>query len=262
VKTLSVLISHLSPAAVDEQLALQRAVAPGSQFAVCYTGDTSDYARIRDADKALVHDPSLSGPSRSFQAYGEILNAVNEHWLKAAPELDSLYLFEYDHLVLSAAYERDLRALAQRSGAGLMGKNCVERRATNWHHYARFRRDPALLAFLRRTSVREDTTRMFGTLGDGVWLSRAAVESYLAVTDHPRCYGELYVPTLLHHLGHRVVDIDAISPLYATVRWEPEFSGLEVDRLCGEGATFVHPVKDGTLRRRALEYAARRQAEY
>jgi hypothetical protein len=257
VRTLNVLISHLDPAAVDEHLALQRGVAPASRFAVVYTGDAPAFARIRDAEKALVADASLSGPPRSFQAYGEILGAVHEHWLRRAPELDSVYLFEYDHLILSAAFERDLRALAERSSAGLMGKNCVERTATNWHHYARFRRDPALLAFLRRTSVRENPTRLFGTLGNGMWLSRRAIDSYLAVTGHPRCYGELYVPTLLHHLGHRVVDIDSISPLYATVRWEPAFSGPEVDRLCREGARFVHPVKDAAVRRRALAAASR-----
>jgi hypothetical protein len=187
---------------------------------------------------------------------------------RLGPHLKRLALFEDERVVETVrvaksesretTFERDLRGLAERSGAGLMGKNCVERTATNWHHYARLRRDPALLAFLRRTSVREHPTRMFGTLGDGMWLSRAAVGAYLAVSEHPRCYGELYVPTLLHHLGHRVVDIDALSPLYATVRWEPGFSPSEVDRLCGEGAAFVHPVKDAGARRRALAAAARR----
>ena len=258
-KTLNALISHLPAAAVDEHLQLQRAVAPGARFVVCYTGDAASFAHIRDEAKALVDDGSLAGPARSFQAYGGVLAAIARQWLAAEPELDSVYLFEYDHLILSPGFEDALRALAERTGAGLMGKNCVERTATNWHHYARFRRDPALLACLRRVSVREDATRMYGTLGNGIWLSRAAVEAYLAVPEHPPCYGELYVPTLLHHLGQRVIDIDALSPLYAAVRWEPGFSGSEVDRLCAEGAAFVHPVKDEAVRRRALVTAAGRR---
>jgi hypothetical protein len=258
-KTLNVLISHLAAAAVDQHLELQRAVAPHARFVVCYTGDAAAFAQIRDAGKALVDDGSLAGPARSFQAYGRVLAAVTRQWLAAEPELDSVYLFEYDHLILSPGFEDALRALAERTRAGLMGKNCVERTATNWHHYARFRRDAALLAFLRRTSVREDAARMYGTLGNGIWLSRPAVEAYVGVPEHPPCYGELYVPTLLHHLGHRVIDIDAVSPLYATVRWEPDFSRPEVDRLCAEGAAFVHPVKDEAVRRRALVIAAARR---
>jgi hypothetical protein len=138
----------------------------------------------------------------------------------------------------------------------MMGKNCVQRNATNWHHYTRFRRDQELLSHLRRVTVRQDPTAMFGTLGTGMWLTRGAVESYVAVPDHPRCYGELYVPTLLHHLGHEVVDIDAHSQLYDAVRWRPDFGDEAVAQLQRDGATFVHPVKDATVRRRALAAAA------
>ena len=42
----------------------------------------------------------------------------------------------------------------------------------------------------------------------------SALDSYLSLEAHPRSYGELYVPTVLHHLGHRLVDIDAFSDLY------------------------------------------------
>ena len=133
-----------------------------------------------------------------------------------------------------------------------MGKSCVPRNATNWHHYTRFRHNPELLAWLRRISVRPDPRRMYGTLGDGMWLSRAAVEAYIALGKHPRCYGELYVPTVLHHLGYEVIDVDSHSRLYDAVRWHPPYDRVELDRLRCAGATFAHPVKDADVRRWAL----------
>jgi hypothetical protein len=231
---------------------LLREVAPRSRFVVCHAGEQTQFARLREAEKAFVADDSLRGPARSFQSYTEVLTAVQSRWLAAEPETDAVYLFEFDHLILRPEFEEMLRELAHSTGAGLLAKNCVERTGTNWHHYTRFRCDPALLTHLRRVSVREDPTRLFGTLASALWLTRDAIAAYLAVGEHPACYGELYVPTLLHHLGQRVVDLDAISELYRYVRWQPDYDADQALRLRQEGATFLHPVKDREARRLVL----------
>jgi hypothetical protein len=89
-----------------------------------------------------------------------------------------------------------------------------------------------------------------------MWLSRDALADYVAVDRHPPCYGELYVPTLLHHLGHRVVDADAHSGHFAHVRWDPPYTPAEVTALAAGGATCVHPVKDMDAWRAAAGAAA------
>ncbi len=254
--TLNVMLTHLPAGEVDAQLVALRAVAPGSRFAVCHAGDPAEFARVADRDKAFVDDPSLRGAPRSFQSYDRTLAVVHERWLRDEPAIDAVYLFEFDHLILRAGFERALDELAQRTGAGLLGKGASVRNATNWHHYTRFRRDPALLSHLRELSTRDDPSRLFGMVACAMWLSRAAVESYVAVATHPRCYGELYVPTLLHHLGHRVVDVDAVSDLYRHVRWAPVYDAAQAEALRRAGATFLHPVKDATVRRRLLSAAA------
>jgi hypothetical protein len=253
--TLNVLLIHLAADEVDEHLRSLRAIAPDSRFVVCYGGSRDDFERIREPEKAFVADPSWRGPPRSYQSYNEILAIVNDRWLTPEPQFEACYLFEFDHLILRPSFEPALSDLAARTGAGLLAKNCGVVNGTNWHHYTRFRRDAALLGHLQALSVRDDHARMFGVMASGLWLTRAAVESYVAVRDHPRCYGELYVPTLLYHLGHRVVDIDSVSRLYENVRWEPDHDAEEVQRLRSQGATFVHPVKDETVRRRALTSA-------
>jgi len=73
-----------------------------------------------------------------------------------------------------------------------------------------------------------------------MWLSRTALESYVAVRVHPACYGELYVPTLIHHLGHRVVDLGTVSDVLAY----PSNDVLEVRAGEGSEPVFVPFVDD------------------
>lgn len=242
---LNVVVTHLAAAAVDEQLAALHAIAPASRFVVVHGGRAEDAAAVSAADAVFTDDPTLRGAPRSLQSYHEIFGLAHARWVAPDPDVDAIYFFEFDHLVLRADFEASLRAVAAAAGAQMLGKTCVERTGTNWEHYARFRRDPALLAHLRRLSVRDDPTRMFGTLGSGMWLTREALAAYVAVEDRPPGYGELYVPTLVHHLGFRVAPVD--GGLYAHVRWDPPYTPDEVTRIRAAGATFVHPVKDPAI---------------
>ena len=237
---LNAVITHRPADETEQDLRALRELAPGSRFVVCYTGPRSEFERLEDA--ILLDDGWLAGAPRSYQSYHGVFAALAEH------SFDALYLIEYDHLVLDPGFEDALIDLAERTGAGFMGKNCVLRNGTNWPHYTRFRRDPELLEHLRRISTRDDPTVLFGTLGSGMWLSRDAFDSYLSLDAHPHSYGELYVPTVLHHLGHRLVDIDAFSDLYRHVRWEPEYELPEIIGLADDGVTFVHPVKSAASR--------------
>ncbi|MGH2914378.1 MAG: hypothetical protein ACRDMX_05275 [Solirubrobacteraceae bacterium] len=241
---LTAVLAHLPAEQVAERVALLRALSPQARFVVCYAGPPSEFERIDGDDKLLIDDPTLRGAEQHLQSLTQTFEALWRRYFEHDAELDSLYLIEYDHLVLSPRFESHLRELAQRTSADLMGKNCVERTATNDEHYIRFRRDPRLLSHLRRLSVREDPTRIAGCLGDGMWLSRRALEAYVEVGEHPPCYCETYVPTLLHHLGLRLVDIDAGGDLYRDVRWVPPYDTAQVLERFSAGAVFIHPVKD------------------
>jgi hypothetical protein len=241
VTQLNVLLTHQDGPAVDAELAYLRAVAPDSRFVVAHGGRREDFARVTDAAKVFVDDATLRAPPRTRQSYHVMLAEVHAAFVRADPAIDSVYVLEWDHIVLRGDFEAPLRALAARTGAGFLGKTCVERTGTNWHHYTRYRRDPALLAHLRAHSVREDPARLYGTLGDGFWLTRAALEAYVALGERPVVYGELYLPTILHHLGLRVAEIP--PELYAHVRYEPEVTLDELLALKRAGAWFAHPFK-------------------
>jgi hypothetical protein len=241
VSQLNVLLTHQDAARVDANVRYLQAVAPEARFVVAHGGRAEDCAGVAHAEKVFVDDETLRGPPRTHQSYHVTLGLVHDRFVRDDPSVSAVYVLEWDHVVLRADFEQPLRAWADRTGADFMGKTCVERTGTNWHHYTRHRRDPALLAHLREHSVREDPTRLFGTLGNGFWLSRAALEAYVAVRDRPVVYGELYVPTLLHHLGFRVADLP--GELYGAVRYEPEVSLAELLALKRAGGYFAHPFK-------------------
>ncbi len=251
--TLTTVLTHLDADRVHETVELLTSMTRKHHLVLAHAGKREDFERIEFEDKIFIDDLTLRGPERSLQSWSQIFEAVWRTRFQADEALDSLYLIEYDHLILDQGFERRLADLAAGTGADFLGKNCVDRTGTNWEHYVRFRRDERLLAHLRRVSVREDPERLFGCLGDGMWLSRRALQAYVETAGHPPCYCETYVPTLLHHLGFRVVDIDAHSSLYQHVRWNPPFTAEDVYELFHQGAAFLHPVKDQAAVRKLLD---------
>jgi hypothetical protein len=244
VSTLTAILTHLDAPQVHERLDLLQAVCGERRFVLVHGGARKEFERVEFEHKLFIDDATLRGPEQHLQSWTQIFENVWRRYFESDATIDSLYFIEYDHLVLDAHFETPLRELALATGADFMGKSCVDRTATNWEHYVRFRRDERLLAHLRRLSVRDDTARIFGCLGDGMWLSRDALRAYVEVGEHPPCYCEAYVPTLLHHLGFRVADIDAHSDLYRHVRWVPTFDVEQALAAVREGAVFIHPVKD------------------
>lgn len=244
VSTLTAILTHVRAGEVHESLGLLRKVAPAARYVVCYGGPIGEFEQIESDHKLFINDATLRGPERHLQSLTAIFQAVWSAYFEADGSVDSLYMIEYDHLILDPRFETRLRELAARTRADLLGKNCVDCTATNEAQYVRFRSDARLIAHLRSVSVRDDPTRLFRCLGDGMWISRDALGAYVVAGEHPPCYCEVYVPTLLHHLGFRVVDVDAHSDLYLDVRWLPRFDTEQAMARFADGAAFIHPVKD------------------
>ncbi len=244
VALLTALITHLPAEAVEANLRHLERVAPGARVLVCHGGRREDFEQITTPDKLFVEDPDLRAPPITIQSYNEILRRIWEQGVRDEPAIEAVYLLEYDQVVLRSDYERIVLNILTLTGADFLGKNCVDRTRTNWVHYLRFRHDPGLLDFLAKISVRDDPELMFGCLGTGL-LMRRAVVSALATMEHYRpSYNELYLPTVVHHLGFRVDDVSRVTDLYAHVRWIPPYRLEEALRLQAAGAVFVHPFKD------------------
>ncbi len=241
---LTALLTHLGPEATQATLRHLGRVAPGVRVVVCHGGSRSDFDQIDTEEKVFVEDPDLRSAPITIQSYNELLRLVWQESVRDDPAIEAVCVLEYDQVVLCLDYEARIRDLLVRSGADFLGKNCVDRTQSNWVHYLRYRDDPGLLAFLRAVSVRNDKERMFGCLGTGLVLRRAVLEA-LATMEHFRpAYNELYLPTLVHHLGFKVDDVTRLGDCYDHVRWAPPYDLKEALALKARGACFVHPLKD------------------
>jgi hypothetical protein len=243
VAILTAIATHLGPQDVSRQLAYLRALSPGSRFAVLHGGRREDFDALEEPQAAFVDDPTLRGPNWE-QSYTEVLRAAYESFVERDPEIDLVYLIEYDQLILRGDFEGSLRALAERTGAGLIAKAASPRNDTNWPHLLRQRGNAELDGFFERISERPDPTARWGCLGSGMLLTRDALTAFCAATaGAPHAYLELFVPTTVHHLGFEVVDTDSLGDLYAAVRWRPELELDEAIAAKRAGRAFVHPFK-------------------
>ena len=239
---LTAVLTHLPRAEVEAQLGYLRALAPAVRFVAVHGGKRSDFDGLDERDALFVEDPTLRGPHFD-KSLNDTLRAVHERWVRDDPEIDLVHLPEYDHLILRGDFEDALRAVVERTGAGLVAKNATPRNDTNWSHWLKVRDDRRLNDYVASITVRDDPLVRWGALGTGLLLTRDALAAFCALDDPPPYYVELFVPTAIHHLGFRVVDMDAVSDLYASVRWLPEFDLDEARAAKRAGRHFVHPFK-------------------
>jgi hypothetical protein len=243
VSLLTAIMTHLDAARVQRQLDYLHRLAPESRFVVCHGGARADFDQLEIDDAIFVDAPSLRRPDWD-RSHTEVITAVYEQYVRDDPDVDLVYFIEFDHLILSPDFEEKLEALARRSGAGLFGKYASIRNDTNWSHFTRTRDDGKLNRFFEQISCRDDPTIRWGCLGDGMLFRREALQAVATVNDPPHGYVEIFIPTLTYQLGFDVVDIDAMSDLYAAVRWRPEYSVDEALAEMRRGRVFVHPFKE------------------
>ena len=240
---LTAILTHLDARRVKAQLAYLNAVAPESRFVVCHGGAREDFERIEHPEAIFIEDPTLRGLDRQ-QSYNEAICKVYDAYVKEDASVEYVYFIEYDHLILRGDFEGSLRSIAERSGAGFLGKSASPRNDTNWPHFTRYLRDDRLGKFIAGLSARDDPGQRWGALGTGMLFRRDALEAFCSIEHPPHAYLELFVPTVVYHLGFELADVDAYGDLYATVRWQPEYGVTEAIAEKHAGRTFVHPFKD------------------
>jgi hypothetical protein len=243
VTLLTAITTHLPPEHVREQLDYLKELSPSSRFVVCYGGSRAGYDELRIRDALFVSDDGLREASQD-QSYNGILRAVHENCVAPDPALELVYFIEFDQLILSGDFEEALTALSERSEAGLFAKAASPRNDTNWLHYLRFRDDASFNGFIAEISRRDDPKRRYGCLGTGMLFRREALAAFASATaGAPHAYLELFIPTVVYHLGFDVEDVDALGDLYGAMRWRPEYTLEEAIAEKRAGRIFVHPFK-------------------
>jgi hypothetical protein len=229
---ITLLLTHLDAAGVAASLAQ---FPEDSRVVVCHGGRRDDFDAVTADEKLFVDDPSLRGPIEG-QSYAQVLTQAWREVIAHDASIDLVYLIEYDHIVLRGDYDVALRQAIDHAGADFIGKNCARRDDTNWPHSLRARHDQRIRGLV-------GDAELGGCLGTGMLMRRAALEAFASV-EHVPCYLELYVPTVLRHLGFRLDDVDRFSDLYAYVNAPPEKDLASVLEARSAGHFFVHPFKE------------------
>jgi hypothetical protein len=242
-RVLAAILTHLDAHLVREQLSYLRELSPGSRFVACYGGAPEESARLDGEAVLLINDPALRG-AHFDRSLNDTLRTVYTHCVENDSTIEWVLFIEYDHLILQADWETPLLGLAETSNGGLLAKNASPRNDSNWPHYLRIRGNRELDDFIARISVRDDPGVRWGCLGTGMLLRREALAAFCSLEELPGFYVEMFVPTVIYHLGFDVVDVDSLGDLYAGIRWQPELSLDEVRELKCLGRVFAHPFKN------------------
>lgn len=235
------LLAHVPPA--DMEILLERwrsYCAPPSQLFLCYGGTRENFDAIAYEPKVFIDDPRLRtrDHQRQKQSYSQIF-AKTALWLREHPELEYVYLAEFDHWPLVADIGERLVQRMQEEGADVLGHELARRDRTSCPYYLSHLSDARFLPWLKSISRRSDPGAVFNMFGSGSFWSR---EAFLAVANLGEpfpMYLETYLPTAAHHLGFRMRDFQEQNRFISAQgnRYD------ELEEARGKGAWTIHPVK-------------------
>jgi hypothetical protein len=249
---LYVVVTHQPPDEVRSHLEDFERVLPGRRVAICYGGTEKDFDALDVAAETLfIDDPTLR--RTLAQSYTQLLRAVCERLVAPDPACSCVHLIEWDHVILSPRYETELLDIVSGERVGLLARHCADHTFINWCHSIELLDDRELEQLLRAISVRDqDVPSLWGGLGNGITIGRSALEELCLRAGRMSRYFEVYLPTVIYHLGYRVLDAPASASLFDHLRFGPDYGMEEAVRLAGEGVLALHPVKDPAVRRALL----------
>ena len=252
---LYVFLTHRPAPEVQAYLEDFERVLPGRRCVVCYGGKREDFDGLRHMPDALfIEDPALR--SRAGQSYTEVLGLVRERLVAPDPSYSCVHLMEYDHVVLSSHYEAELLEIMAGERVGLLAPSCADHTLVNWCHGIDFLDDQELEGRLREISVRDqEIPSIWGGLGNGMTISREALEDFCRRAGDLSRYMEAYVPTVIYHLGYRVVGPPEGAALFDHVRFGPPYAREDAVRLARGGALALHPVKERATQQEVVAIA-------
>jgi hypothetical protein len=256
-------LTHRPPQEVAAYLEDFERVLPGRESVVCYGGTRDDFDDLAGWSNALfVDDPDLR--RRGAPSPTGVLRLVYERLVGPNPAYTYVHLMEYDHVVLSPRYEAELLEIMSDERVGLLAQNCADHTMVNWRHGIDLLDDDELEGQLREISVRDqEVLSVWGGLGNGMTIERRALEEFCRRAGDLSRFMEAYVPTVIYHLGYRVVGAPEAATLFDHVRFGPPYEREEAMRLARDGALALHPVKERFVQRDVVAIAdAKRSQRY
>jgi hypothetical protein len=236
---LTLVVTHRGGGAFRALRNAWRGVCPEEDLWFVFGGSREEFEVLETSRKVFVDDPEMRtrDHQREKQSYAGLLKAVLPIIDREAP--DYVHLCEYDHLpVVSDLNARQVDAM-RNEGADLIAHYLLRTDGTNHPITLSHESDPAFVSLLRSITRRDGSPAVFWMFGSGSFWTR---EAFLAVAAKPlgiRCYFEIHLPTLAHHLGFRIRCWNEKQHLISN---RPS-DGFTMSKAKERGAWTVHPLK-------------------
>ncbi len=243
IKILQVVATHLPPQQVRHHLEYLEFITPGIPRLVAYGGPFEHFQQLGIENAIFLENPLLRGPM-VYQCFNELPGKTVRYMEERNLSCDLIHVTEYDHIILSRSYFHDLAEIFEKSKCDYLGQGGNLKTNSNWPFYLRHRDDEEFLDYLSQISIREDKTAMYGVLLNGYVLTTQIFHAIAALPQLPIVFGELLFPTIAHHLGYKIGDLDTYSDLFRYNRYRPIWNKAEVMQMVSNGEIAVHPFKD------------------
>lgn len=230
-------LSHGSPKSTDAQMQFLHKLCPDVLHIAAYGGSSAGFDDLAWWPRIFVREPTFHAPGGNMECHGYLRQVRRAAFRRDRSE--SVYFTEYDHAVLTPNYAKIVEFKLR--GCDFVGKITCATCDSEWMHSQRWYEDTALLDFLKGVSVRPpEKNYLRGCLGNGYAMTWEVLDTFCSINHYPAFY-EVYVPTVIHHLGFSLGDFGAA---YKYVSCTPHRGTEFVLAALAEGAPFVHPYKE------------------
>ena len=239
-RTLSIVLTHQDAAAVDALVRWWLRYVNCDDLLIVHTGQVEEFGKIAHAHRLHVADPRVAtrDHQRELQSYTSILRAAAVEVANGA--WDYVSFSEYDHLPLSSDADWARIALLHDTRADVLGYELLRVDSTNQSHWLYSDLAGSGAAHLQSISQRDDYSIVLSMFGSGSFWTR---DAFLAVAERSEpfpVYLELWLPTVAHHLGFRVLDMGEQNRWVSAGRDRSD----EIGEARKAGAWTLHPVKE------------------
>jgi len=238
-KVLCILVTHRSGEDFGRLREWWSLRFPEDLLWVAFGGSAEEFASLPYPRKVFIDDPALrtDDHQREKQSYSGLLTAMVP--VVKAENPDLVYLCEYDHLPLAEGF-MDLQIEEMKGeGADVMAHHLERVDRTSSPFALAHDSDPGFVHFLKSVSRRPDPGVLLWMFGSGSLWKREAFLVTASLLPPTRCYFELALPTVAHHLGFRIRRWNAARHMVTNL----PSGNVSVTSAGQRGCLTVHPIK-------------------
>jgi len=238
---LNLILSHQPAKAMDEMIAWWRDSVPKDSILIAFGGMKTDFDLIEHKSRFFVNDPRLRtrDHQREFQSYTRLFQMAAEFLRNSNRDFDFVHFAEYDHVPLvSDLNDRQIEKMKAES-ADLLAYHVHRVDGTSNPHFLYHVADDKFMTYWAKITRRSEPEVVLSMFGSGSFWTREALSAACAVAEPFPIYMELYLPTLVHHLGFRVRDFGEQNRFVGVLKDRSN----NIQQARKQGAWTLHPVK-------------------